>query len=780
MRGGTARWFLIIELLILWLSTPGRVVALAAQEQRAILSLAVNGAQHGEVSVIVRGKDVLVSISDLKAAGLKDFSGDRVDVDGTTMVSLASLTPQITYHLNEKDLALEIVANAKSFAANNLNLALAKPADLEYRDNLSAFLNYSVSETDFRGLDCFFEGGVSIKGGLLYSDLLLNGTTVIRGLTNFTYDDRTDLRRITVGDTFAGGGTLGGPVLLGGISITKNFSIDPYFVRYPTQQLSGVLTTPSMLEVYRNGILISRQEVAPGQFNLNNIPGQVGQGNTQVIIRDAFGNSRQINSPYYLSPQLLEKGLSDYSYGIGFQRSNLVDSWQYGEPALTAFHRIGLTNWLTLGGRLEGAHDSLSAGPSLSLGVLVGEIDSAFALSRSPAGNGAAGSLAYQYTTRSMSGGASVQWMSSEYWTLGLKPSQDRPVIQGLASFSLNLGFRSTLTTQYSYERFRDAAAGTQHQISATVSSRLNDKLTLIATAAAALTGSSNGDANQIFVGLSYFFGHNIVGTISADHSGDRLSAGNLGTISLQKALPVGNGIGFLLQSAEGSHQQQNAILQYQNDYGRYEADYTDTAGVSSSTLTAAGGLVAIGGRVIATRPIQDGYALIRVPELAGVPAQWSNQPMGTTDRHGDLLIPNLLPYYGNQLSITESAVPLNYVVDSDRITIAVPYRGGALVEFPVHKIQQVIGTVRIRDGDTVSVPVSGQLSVTSYAAEKVSPLGVKGEFYFENLPPGHYEASIDSKTGTCKFEIDLPKFDQPLLRLPMQYCDSSILSSAK
>jgi outer membrane usher protein len=534
-----------------------------------------------------------------------------------------------------------------------------------------------------------------------------------------------------------------------------------------------------MLEVYRNGILISRQEVAPGQFNLNNIPGQVGQGNTQVIIRDAFGNSRQINSPYYLSPQLLEKGLSDYSYGIGFQRNNLADSWQYGEPALTAFHRIGLSDWLTLGGRLEGTRDSISAGSTLSLGVLVGEIDSAFALSRSPGGSGAAGSLAYQYTTRSLGGGASVQWMSSEYWTLGLKPSQDRPVIQGLASFSVNLGFQSTLTTQYSYQRFRDAGSGTQHQISVTVDTRLNPKLTLIATAAAALPGSSNGNANQVFVGLSYFFGHNIVGTISADHSGGRLSSGNQGTVSLQKPLPVGNGIGFLLQSAEGSQQQQNAIFQYQNDYGRYEADYTRTAGVSSSTLTAAGGFSIIGGRVIPTRPIQDGYALVRVPGLAGIPAQWSNQAMGTTDRHGDLLIPNLLPYYGNQLSITESAVPLNYVVDSDRVTIAVPYRGGALVEFPVHKIQQVTGTLRLRDGDLLSIPFSGQLSVTSYAAEKVSPLGRRGEFYFENLPPGHYEASIDSKTGTCKFEIEVPKSDLPLLRLPMQYCDNSILSSA-
>ena len=34
------------------------------------------------------------------------------------------------------------------------------------------------------------------------------------------------------------------------------------------------------------------------------------------------GNTREINSPYYLSSEVLTKGFSDYDYGIGFIRSN--------------------------------------------------------------------------------------------------------------------------------------------------------------------------------------------------------------------------------------------------------------------------------------------------------------------------------------------------------------------------------------------------------------------------------------------------------------------------
>jgi outer membrane usher protein len=774
------RWRLILELFILCELALGSA-AFAALAQRAILSLIVNDAQHGQITVIVKDQDVLVRVADLTKAGLRSFTGSRTEIDGVSMVSLASLEPRITFTLDEKELSVSIVANTGSLADNDIDLALAKPADLEYRSDTSGFVNYSASETDFQSWSGFFEGGISYKGGLFYSGLLLSGTKVTRGLTNYTYDDRPDLRRYTLGDTFAGGGTLGSPTLIGGISISKNFSLDPYFIRYPTQQVSGVLTTPSTIEVFRNGLLISREQVAPGQFHLNNIPGQIGQGNTDVVIRDAFGNSQQISSPYYLSPQLLEKGLNDYSYGIGFQRSNLADSWQYDKPAFTAFHRIGLSNWLTVGGRLEASQDLVSGGPSMSLGLGVGEIDSAFAMSKSRGGDGAAGSIAYQYTTpRGLGGGASLQWMSANYSTLELLSTVDRPIIQGVASFSTSLKFHSTLITQYSYERFRDTVTPTQHQISATLNTQIGSALTLRMTATAALPGSSNGTANQLSIGLSYYFGHRTTGTLSASHTGDHLSASNQGTVALQKSLPAGNGYGFLVQATEGQQAEQAGIFQYQNSYGRYEANYTRTVSGASSTLLLAGGLCFIGSRLIATRPVQDGFALIRVPELAGIPGEWSNQVMGTTDHHGDLLIPNLLPYYGNQLSILESSIPLNYVVDTDRKTIAVPFRGGALVEFPVHKIQQVTGKVLLRSGTISSIPVAAQLSMSNKTSNQVSPLGGKGEFYFENLPAGHYAASIDSKSGSCKFEIEIPNSDKVLIRLPTQYCDEVTISRAQ
>jgi outer membrane usher protein len=735
-----------------------------AQDERAFLSLFINEGQHGEIPVIIRGDDIVAPVADLEAAGLSGFAGKRETDHGREMVSLRSLAPGVTFAFEEKDLILRITAQASLFAPTSLNLALPRPKDIEYHEDTSAFLNYSSTLNDFDGWTGFFEGGLSFKGGLLYSGLSATDSNLTRVLTNYTRDDRTDMRRYTFGDTFANSGALGGPALLGGISVAKNFSIDPYFIRYPTQQLSDILTTPSTVDVYRNGLLINRQQLAPGQFTLNNIPTQIGQGNTQVIVRDAVGNIQQINSPYYMSPQLLSQGLSDYSYGAGLLRSNLGgSSWQYGPPALTAYHRYGLTEWLTVGGRLEAMRDMESGGPLLTVGLPLGEIDSAAALSRQSGSGGAAASLAYQYIGQRVSGGASMQWVSPHYTTLNLKPSLDRPIVQALASLAFDVGYRTNIATQYSYVRFRDT--GTEHLASLTATLRLTENLNLIFTATRSLPGSTSL-ANEVFMALSYYFGRDTVGTVSWSHI-----AGDQGTVSLQKPLPIGSGYGYLLQAQQGAQEQDNGFFQYQNDYDRYEADYTRVNGQNSSLLSIAGGLVAIGGRLIPTRPVQDGFALVRVPGVADVPCDWSNQEMGTTDKGGDLLIPNLLPYYGNQLSILDSSIPMNYAVDADRRTVAVPYRGGALVEFPVHRIQQVTGTVTIDRSGTRIVPALGELTLKHGKQTSTSPLGRKGEFYFQDITAGTYSASVEYASGTCQFQVVVPESESSLLKLGTVVC---------
>ena len=147
-------------------------------DERALLTLFVDDGDHGETEVVVRDKDIMVSVAALEKAGIHSFGGSREVLNGKPMVSLASLAPAITYKFDDRDLTLRISAGVNLLATHNLNLELQKPADLEFRADTSAFFNYSSILGNLSTWNGFFEGGVSYKGGLFYSGLLASNGTI--------------------------------------------------------------------------------------------------------------------------------------------------------------------------------------------------------------------------------------------------------------------------------------------------------------------------------------------------------------------------------------------------------------------------------------------------------------------------------------------------------------------------------------------------------------------------------------------------------------------------
>ena len=153
-----------------------------------------------------------------------------------------------------------------------------------------------------------------------------------------------------------------------------------------------------------------------------------------------------------------------------------------------------------------------------------------------------------------------------------------------------------------------------------------------------------------------------------------------------------------------------------------------------------------------------------------------NNQEVGRTDSRGELVVPSqLLSYYGNRIGINDQDIPLNYRVDAVEKTVAPPFRGGALVEFPVLRVQIITGTVRIEAADTLHIPAYGQLTVTAQDVKHESPIGKHGEFYLENIPPGSYPATIEAEGSTCRFSLTVPDSPSPILKLGELRCGSAV-----
>ena len=737
--------------------------ARAAQDQPVYVDLYVNEAAKDSILVRLRGDEVLAPVEELERAGLTGLAGQREQIDGKPYVALRSLAPGIVFRFDEPALELRLTAQAQLLPVTRLDLApVQRPRDLVFRTDTSAFANYSVQYGSPDVLSAFGELGVSVRGNLLYTGLSQTPAGFFRGLSNFTVDQPADMRRWVAGDSFATTGTLGASLLVGGVSVSRNFALDPYFVRTPLPRVSGAVLTPSTLDVYVNGVLVRREPLPPGPFEIANLPVTTGLSGVQYVVHDAFGRTQEYSTRAYSSPTVLAKGLSDYSYSVGLERENFAtSSFSYGRAVLLAQHRLGLTDRITAGYRLEGDSRLVNAGPSLSVALPIGQVDLSAAASITQGTWGAGGSAAYVLVARPAAFGVSVRTMTTGYSNAALGLLDDRPFLDASAFASVTLG-RVTLSLDYGASRMRDAGMNDLLQARADV--RLSRRATFFLSAARSRSPGQDA-VLQTTASLVYSFDEMTVANTSATA---REGAGS-GAVSVQRGLPIGNGLGYVVQGETGAgYDHFGAQVQANAPYGHYEASFQRYGPENAVSALASGSVVLAGDRVFLARPVQDGFAVLRVPGLPGVRGYLNNVEVGTTDSRGDLFIPNLLPYYGNRLSIRDGDVPMDYEVGKVERLVASPYRGGALVEFDVRRIQSVTGVLEVEGGASLAF---GELQISAGGKDVVSPISAEGRFWLDGVPVGSYAAIAGFRGGTCTARIEVPEAAGPLFDLGHLRC---------
>jgi outer membrane usher protein len=567
-----------------------------------------------------------------------------------------------------------------------------------------------------------------------------------------------------IGDAIGEAGVLGGVTRIGGISYATNFALKPYFTPFPNQRFAGVVSTPSTADIYINGRQVRSVDVPPGVFNLENLPAVSGAGNIRVVLRNAFGQAQELGAPYYMGTQLLRRGLSEFSYTAGFERDPaLTGIGSYGQAVVSAHHRYGVNDNFSLGGFAAADKDKVSIGPEATLGLPFGTLSLYGAGSRQAGATDGAASAQYSYQSATFSMGGAYTYTGPRYATLGLDRRDDRAITRIDAFASVPIGAYADLGFDLTHTRFRDA--GLSDRASVTASTRLGGRFNLSLTLAHAQVSRVPVD-NSVFLALTVALGLRTTATASVAYE----RRGTTEAVQIQRSLPYGEGLGYLVQGSAGAQAVSLADVQYQGRYGLYEVDVIHTPGNTDTTVSASGALVAIGGRVLPTRPIQDSYALIRVPGLAGVTGTLSHQDVGKTDAQGDLLVPNLLSYYGNELGINDQDIPIAYSVTTTDRVVAPAYRGGAVVAFPVKKLQAFTGTLEVREGDKVIVPAYGDLALTAHGATVESPLGGRGEFYLENPPPSG-DATVTYEGGVCRFKMMAPTSTERFVQLGKLIC---------
>jgi outer membrane usher protein len=741
---------------------PSASAAAAASDGRAQLDLLVNEAPFETVLVLLRDGDAFVAREDLERAGVDASRGRRVQIDGRDYVSLQSLAPDIRFRVDEQALALRLTVPTSQLPGSVVDLRpSARPQGLELHRDTSAFANYSVQTDMTGGVAAFLETGASWQGALLYNGA--SRTTdgnIVRGLTNLTYDEPESLRRWVGGDAVAGGTVLGGSAVLAGVSISRQFGLDPYLIRGPLPKVQGFALTPSQVDVYVNGVLVRQESVKAGQFDLLNLPIESGDGSYRAVVRDAFGREQEVNGRYYFSSGLLRPGLTDYSYQAGFVRNGFGStSWDYGAPGFVARHRFGIANWFTAGAEVEGTRGAVAGGPSFTVGLPFGELELTGAASGGRGGLGGAASLGYTYTSRQFSVGGLVRALSESYANLSLRPQDDRALLQANVFAGMPIAGRFSVNAELQTQHYRDAGQVGRLGLR-------GDAQILQGTMLSLSVGRTEGGGSaglDAYVSLIHFFGDQTTASASTGTSGSNATA--------QRTVPTAGGFGYRVTGDTTSGTSTvDALAQYQGQYGLYQAEYRRTGNLNGGMLQAAGGVVAMGGGLFFTRPVSDGYALIQVPGVADVRGFLNNQEIGHTDSKGNLLIPGLASYYGNKISIDGTDLPIDYELGSTDRLVATSLRGGARVLFDAKRVQAVTGEVEAEGG---VIPAYGELAVALDGRNLASPVGSDGRFWLEGLPAGHHSARLEFGGGECQVDLDVPVSVERAIDLGRVHCAS-------
>ncbi len=359
--------------LLVWtvaLAAAAPVVEAVQQPRQSFWALVVNSEPTDDVVIaLIDGDDVWLPMTALDDAGLVGVAGRRRNMFSQPHVLLGSLAPDITYRLDTVEVVLYLTAAARFFPLNRFLLQRERPAGISYAHNASAFLNYSATWDQTTGATGYGEGGLAMFGhaSVLSGFSVGANGRIGRGVSTLTVDRPASRLRWQAGDTVVQSSVLGSAPIVGGVSFGRDYSLDPYYYRYPAPMVRGTVTAPSDVEIFVDGALVRQLQISPGPYRFDRLPVSAGLGNVRVVVRDPFGREQVYDTSVYLATGVLSRGEQDFQYAVGKVRDDSGLRPSYGSTMGSASHRIGLTDWLTLGYAGEGNRHVVAAGPSISV-----------------------------------------------------------------------------------------------------------------------------------------------------------------------------------------------------------------------------------------------------------------------------------------------------------------------------------------------------------------------------------------------------------------------------
>jgi outer membrane usher protein len=775
--------------------------------REAVLELTVNGAPSGNDFVVLRdaGGALWLAESDFARLRLRVPRVSPHLTDAKRYFPLAAVSGvKVSY--DDARAAASITAPPAAFESTNVNFAGGQRPPLSHGAS-GAFLNYDISGQ--RGqysaanvASLYTELGVFSPAGVFTNTavgMATQGTdTLVRLETTFTHDFPDSLQTLRFGDTISVPGSWGQAVRFGGLQWGSNYGIRPDLVTTPLLAASGAAVVPSTVEVFVNGKTVGVSEVPPGPFVVNQVPALTGSGEVNIVVRNALGQAQVISLPFYSAAVMLQPGLSLYDIDVGALRENFgLKSNDYGPLLGSATWRHGLTSTLTGEIHVEAMHqgpyaagvdlaqaidhwavitaDLAVGGQPANSGLVVnpGLTATAGPVANAPlppgpglpgpfaqtASSGTYEALGIQHVEQRLSFVLQAQHASLGFRDIGDVGGMPQPTQRFLAQAGWNMGrmgsLQAAFVSEKNYNDVHQQVVGLTYQVSA---GRGN-----FSVSASRTTGDTQDNNLYLFYTLPLDSRRNTSTSVRYDSQQPEPKAALVQT--LQRTLPLGAGDGYLL--AAGTDGSYNAEYTRRTDALTVDlaaARYLDS---SAQRLTVDGGLILLGGELRAIRTVYDSFAMVDVGGIPNMTVYFNNQPVGRTDDNGLALVPNVLSFQVNRVSIDPLQLPLDATTSDTQMQFVPPYRSGTIVHFPVKRVRPGVFKLRRMDGSVVPAG-----AVVRFLGEEF-PVGLEGLTYITNYDHGT-TGEAHWTGGHCKFRLPAPPSDQPQPDMGIIACRSA------
>ena len=187
------------------------------------------------------------------------------------------------------------------------------------------------------------------------------------------------------------------------------------------------------------------------------------------------------------------------------------------------------------------------------------------------------------------------------------------------------------------------------------------------------------------------------------------------------------------------------AQLRYLGHAGEVIAAAQNIDRQTGASLDVSGALVFMDRSLQVSRRIDDGFALVSTDGVAGIPVLHENRVIGTTDRAGHLLVPDLNAYQNNQIAIDSMKLPADARIARTSMTVVPQAQSGVVAHFGVSRYRAA--SVILHDAAGRPLPAGAHVHHAESGADTI--VGYDGATFIDGLKEDNHLV-IDYGTQRC------------------------------